>query len=363
MRILQIYDHIGINCGIMSVIMNWYRNIDTDTIQFDFLVAEKRNASYESEIKSLGGSVYYMSDKLSVSHVPEIIKNTKKFMKENAKKYAAVHLHTHTFAYPYLYYAKKYGVAKRISHAHSISLGNTPLANLRNRIMVYPLKFFANNYLACSDRAGSCLYDMLGIKKYETLLNGIDFEKYKYDAQKRTEMRKKLNLDKTDIAVIHISNMTPIKNVPFVVKVFSQMNLIKKCKLILVGKSELPQEVVETIQDRGIENDVINLGVCSDVPDILQAADVCLMPSESEGLGIVAIESQAANVPVITSLGFPKDIYVTDIIQKCDLKSELWAEKALELISKRDLQVNLDIAKDKYDIKSIVQKIAQHYKE
>lgn len=363
MRILQIYDHIGINCGIMSVIMNWYRNIDTDKIQFDFLVAERRNDSYEAEIKRLGGRVYYMSDMLSVSHLHEIIKNTKKFMKKNAKKYAAVHLHTHTFSYPYLYYAKKYGVVKRISHAHSISLGNTPLTNLRNRIMVYPLKFFANKYLACSDKAGTCLYGMLGIKKYETLLNGIDFEKYRYEAQKRIEMRKKLNLDKTDTAVIHISNMTKIKNVPFVIEVFSQMKLNKKCKLILVGKSELPQEVVRVIQDKGIVNDVINLGVRSDVPEILQAADVCLMPSESEGLGIVAIECQAANVPVLTSLGFPKDIYVSDIIQKCDLKSELWAEKALELTSKRELQVNLDTAKEKYDIKSIVQKIAQYYKE
>lgn len=362
-RILQIYDHLGINCGIMSVIMNWYRHVDTNEIQFDFLVAERRDDSHEAEIRKLGGHVYYMGESLSVFQMFDIIRNTKKFMKSNARKYAAVHLHSHAFAYPYLYYARKYGCEKRISHAHSISLGNSVISSVRNRLMIYPIKFLANIHLACSEKAGKCLYNTIGIKNFDIILNGIDFDKYKYNLEKRFQMRKELRIDENELAVIHVSNMNPIKNVPFVVETVSKIKSMCKCKLILVGKNDIPDEVVKAIQAYNIEYDVINLGVRSDVPELLQAADVCLMPSKSEGLGIVTIECQAAGLPVITSLGFPEDVYVTDIIKRVTLQSQVWAETAVELAAKRTFQIDLRNASAVYDIRSITKRIIQYYEK
>ncbi len=363
MKVLHIVVNLSAASGVLSVIMNWYRSICGKNIIFDFLVSAKAEKIYEDEILGLGGNVYYMSDRLSVKNLKLIAKNAKAFMKENVYKYDIIHLHTHTFAYPYLYYAKKYGAKHCIVHAHSISLGNSRLKSLRNRFMIYPLKYLADHYLACSDRAGRALFNPIGIKKFDIIANGIDFEKYQYDCNKRSEMRKKLGLCPDNIAVIHISNMTDIKNTPFVVDVFN--NMIKQnpyCKLFFVGKKVLPSNVCEKIEKYDVADRVTNLGIRKDVSDLLQAADICLMPSLNEGLGMVAVECQAANLPVITSDGFPDCVYVSEKIEACKLNPIAWADKSLLMVADREICTDLNLAQQSFDIKSIVQQLKAYYK-
>lgn len=365
MRILQIYDHIGQNCGIMSVIMNWYRNIDKSRFQFDFLVSFDRKPSYEEEIKSLGGNIYYLSrdPSLSSMHFLRLVRRAKVFMRKNATKYDAIHLHTSTFAFPYLYYAKKYGAKCRIVHAHSVSLGNSKISSIRNRFMIKPVKNSANYFLACSDAAAYCLYSPLKIDIFDIILNGIDFDTYRFSSEKRTALRSQLGLDENTLAAVHISNMTAIKNVPFVIHTFAEMLKAKAdAKLFLIGRDELPQDIKDAVRAYNAENNIINLGVRTDIPDLLQAFDICLMPSRSEGLGLVAVECQASGLPVITSTGFPDDIYVTELAVRCELNEHKWAAAAFEMADKRILDTDLTHAVEVFDIKNITQQLEIYYK-
>lgn len=365
MRILQIYDHIGQNCGIMSVIMNWYRNIDKSRFQFDFLVSFDRTPSYEEEIRSLGGNIYYMSRDPSLSslHFLRLVRRVKAFMRENATKYDIIHLHSSTFAFPYLYYAKKYRAKCKIVHAHSVSLGNSKLSSIRNRFMIKPINRSADYFLACSDAAAHCLYSPLKIDSFNIILNGIDFDKYKFSGEKRNTLRQSLGLDENTFAVVHISNMTAIKNVPFVIHTFAQMLKVKAdAKLFLIGRDELPQDVKDTVKVCNIESNIINLGVRTDIPELLQAFDICLMPSRSEGLGLVAVECQASGLPVITSTGFPDDIYVTELAVKCELNEDKWLATAFDMADKRMLDTDLTHAVEMFDIKNITQQLELYYK-
>ncbi len=364
MKVLHIYDHFGINCGVMSVVMNWYRNIDKHKVKFDFLASKKTNFTYEDEILDGGGNVYYMSDTLSIASMPKIIINTRKFMKLHCKEYDVIHLHTHTFAYPYLYYAKKYGAKCCITHAHSISLGNTTLSSVRNKIMVLPLKRFSDKYLACSELAGDSLFKPLGIDNYKIIINGIDFDLYKYDEKIRANTREKLNIEKDCIVVTHISNMSSIKNTPFVIDVFNEiLKMHKNCKLMLIGKNDLPLEVEQKINNYELSDFIINLGIRDDVADLLQVADVCLMPSKNEGFGIVAIECQANNLPIITSDGFPESVYVSDKIHLCELNAKKWASMSINYAKTRTTITNLETAKNLFDIKIITNELIKYYDE
>lgn len=47
--------------GIESLLMNVYRLIDKNKVQFDFLVHRSQEGYYDSEIESLGGHVYHTS--------------------------------------------------------------------------------------------------------------------------------------------------------------------------------------------------------------------------------------------------------------------------------------------------------------
>ena len=58
MSVLHVVPSLDINAGMMSVVMNYYRNINRDIIQFDFIYLYDSDESYSSEIKSLGGKVY-----------------------------------------------------------------------------------------------------------------------------------------------------------------------------------------------------------------------------------------------------------------------------------------------------------------
>jgi len=343
--------------------MNWYRNIDREKIQFDFLVSYASKASYTEEIQKLGGRVFAMSEQLSlhVQGLPRLFANVKNFMKVHAHEYDAVHLHTTTFSYPYLYYAKKYGIKVRFCHAHSIDLGNTRLSSLRNRLMILPLKATANHFLACSREAGEKNYYPLGIKDFSVVLNGVDFSRYDMDEDNRQQTRQMLGVGEKTRLFSHISNMAPIKNVPFVVRVFAQIaETDPDSKLLLVGRKELPPEVQRQIQAHGLEDKIIHLGVRSDVPQLLAASDVCLMPSKTEGLGLVAVESQLAGTPVITSPGFPDEVYATELAVRAEPDSRLWA--CLALAQKRKAPGSCRDALKRFDISCIAAQISDYYK-
>ena len=60
-RVLHILDGMSVGGGIQSFIMNVYRHIDKEEIQFDFLLHRKNEKSYEKEIEEMGGKIYYVA--------------------------------------------------------------------------------------------------------------------------------------------------------------------------------------------------------------------------------------------------------------------------------------------------------------
>lgn len=362
MKILQVYDHGAISCGVVSTIMEWNRQLKESGIVFDYLFGYQRTPSRDEEIRNLGGKVYYVQNDKNISNFIKFVSQVKAFMKEHSSEYDAIHLHTTTFCFPYLYYAKKYGIPIRIAHAHSISLGNTRVRSYRNIFLTFPLKFYANEFWACSESAAQAWFRRFGIKRYDVILNGIDIEQYKYNQEIRHKVRLKLGLSDERVAIVHISNMSAIKNIPFLIK--TQKKIVqknKKCILFLVGKDYLPCEIECLIHKEELDNYVVNLGVRTDIPELLQGMDICMMPSLNEGLGIVAVEAQAAGVATIVSDGFPDDIMVTDKIQKIEFDANLWADKAISLIGNRENETDNTELEEKFNSKRIAFKVKERY--
>ena len=103
--------------------------------------------------------------------------------------------------------------------------------------------------------------------------------------------------------------------------------------LMLVGGGELEREIHQAVFDLGLDKNVIFTGIRTDVPDLLQAMDVFVLPTKYEGFGNVLIEAQASGLKTITSLeGVPKSTKVTSLIEYISLKEspEKWAEQILQ---------------------------------
>ena len=103
--------------GAENALMNYYRHVDRNCIQFDFLLTDQSKCQFEDEILSLGGRVFRVP-LLTIANPFPYIKGVKKFLGEHPE-YKIVHSHTSSKSFFPLFLAKKQGVPVRISHSHS----------------------------------------------------------------------------------------------------------------------------------------------------------------------------------------------------------------------------------------------------
>jgi glycosyltransferase involved in cell wall biosynthesis len=73
-------------------------------------------------------------------------------------------------------------------------------------------------------------------------------------------------------------------------------------QLALAGEGPLRSRLERLAADLGVAGRVRFLGFRSDIPDLLQAADVCVIPSHLEGICSTLIETMLAGRPVVTTL-------------------------------------------------------------
>jgi L-malate glycosyltransferase len=101
--------------------------------------------------------------------------------------------------------------------------------------------------------------------------------------------------------LVHLSNFRPVKRVPDVVEIFARVRAEIPSKLLMIGDG--PQRTVAEwmVREKGLMEDVIFLGKQNQVQDLLNCADVMLLPSELESFGLAALEAMACGVPAVCS--------------------------------------------------------------
>ncbi|HEY6951618.1 MAG TPA: glycosyltransferase, partial [Bacteroidota bacterium] len=95
-----------------------------------------------------------------------------------------------------------------------------------------------------------------------------------------------------------------VKRVQDVIRIFSEVHKRIPSKLILIGDGPDRSLCEMLCRELDIHEDVKFLGKQAEIVDLLSAADLFLMPSQSESFGLSALEAMACGVPVIsTSVG------------------------------------------------------------
>ena len=133
--------------------------------------------------------------------------------------------------------------------------------------------------------------------------NGIDLEEYnRQDDQKIRCLRKELGLREDSVMVLNVGRLTEQKaqkNIVLATKLLKERG--RSVYVLIVGEGELRQDLQFLIERNGLECDVRLLGFRNDVKDLLQLADIFLLPSLDEGLPISLLEAIASKKPVITT--------------------------------------------------------------
>ena len=336
--------------------MNYYRNIDKDKIQFHFLCDEdSTNIPYE-EIEKLGGKV------IVIPPYQKLFKYQKelyRIFKEN--DYKIVHSHISTLSvFPF-----------RIAHSHSTSNKKEWKRNLIKNILRPFSKLYANQFFACSELSGRWLFGEKALKngKIKIINNAIDLEKFKFNKEKRNEIRKKLNIDENIILVGHIGRFVTQKNHEFLIDVFNE--IIKKgkqekfySKLILIGQGNLKENIIEKIKYLGLQDYVIFTGQTTNVSDYYNAMDIFVLPSLYEGLPVVGIEAQANGLLCEFSTDMTKETKVLNTTKFISLKEtpKIWAEMILEDYKNfKRLDSFDEMTKNNFNIIEEAKKLEEYY--
>ena len=342
--------------GVEKVVIEYVKAIVKvhDDVSFDFL-QYGNNFSMEKQIEDLGCRVLYF---------PSRGKNYFKYKRALAKifcetRYVAVWgNYSGLTNIDLLILAKKYGIPVRIAHSHGSRLywGNSIMKYVVCALHHYN-KFFVNDYVtdywACSEMAGKFMFPTAVYDKLHIIKNAVDTTKFCPNSQKKYTVRKEIKLSDEDIVVGHVARLCEVKNQIFLLRVIkAAIEKNKNVRLLLVGSGEWKEKLEEEVKSLGIGDKVLFLGERKDVEDVLQAMDVFVLTSLSEGLSVSAIEAQACGLPCVLPTTVSPATDVTGHVRFLSLEESysVWAETILQQTSVKTENVQEKICASGYAI-------------
>lgn len=356
-RILQISYDMSLG-GAETLIMNLYRNIDRSKVQFDFLLHSEKKSAYEDEILSLGGEIYRIPRFLGYNKF-SYDKTLKAFLRKHPE-HKIIHDHLMDSATETFKVAKKLGRIT-ISHSHTVQ-NNFNLGNLIRFFFRKDICKFSDYRFACSQDAGNWLYRNKG--NFSVLKNGIETSKFCFSQERRNYLRKNLDIKDDELAIVHVGRFVEEKNHKRLIKIFKVITEQKEdSKLFLIGEGPLKTEIEKQVEKLHLTNKVFFLGARKEVNELLSAFDVFLLPSLSEGLGIVLIEAQASGLPCVFSNIIPSEVcLIPSLMNPVILKdsNEIWSKKVINSIPLKDRDKGYILVKNAgYDIKDIAKELEE----
>lgn len=362
-RVLHLVTRIWKKSGIMSVIMNYYRNVDREEVQFDFLCLEDEvQENCIDEINNLGGKVYSLTPP-NKSYL-QFRKELGEFCTSQYGVYEIIHNHDVMMSMFYYGVKRKIGAKKMIVHAHNTKFSDTILKSFRNKIFSLPSLWEADYYLACSEEAGEKIFGKKFYAKGQILYNAINLEKFSMKNSNREKFRIKMHF--TDAYVIgHVGSFNKQKNHHFIIEIFEEVKKKKKeAVLVLVGDGETRTDIENLVRKKGLEDSVFFMGLRNDVEKIVPGFDCFLFPSFFEGLGIAMIEAQACGVRCVYANTVPLEADLArNINSRLSLKEDkvIWCNEVIKEQLRPNVPVDSQIMN--YDIKFAAPRLEKFYQE
>lgn len=343
--------------GAETFLMKLYRNIDRDKIQMDFCINDKKTGLYESEILDMGGKIYRIPSKSE--NVKEFRKQLFNIVKQNGYKYV-LRVTSNAMGFMDLKIAKKAGATVCAARSSNSSDGQSvasKIAHIAGRLLYTK---YLDVKIAPSDLAAKYTFGNKAYQngKVQILRNGLNLDTYKYDSQKKEQIKNELGIPKNALVIGHIGRFDKQKNHDFLIDIFKCIKQKEKSAvLLLVGIGPLKEDILAKVKSAGLSNSVVFAGQRNDVPALLCAMDLFVFPSFYEGMPNTVIEAQANGLKCVISDSITKQADITGLVTYLSLHkpAEFWADVAIKSVQKRR-DTKDSFIKSGYDIKSATQK-------
>ena len=317
------------NGGVEAVVMNYFRAIDRERVQFDFYVDETCSFPQRAEIESLGGRCFLVP---SYAHPVRYIRALKRLFRENSSQ--IVHAEINTMSVFPLFAAWLARVPVRICHNHSTSHRGEGAKSMLKLLLRPFARVFATEYFACGDAAARWMYGDRRVDsgRVTVLPNAIDLNRFSFSPESRASVRQEIGAGETTLVVGHIGRFMYQKNHAYLLRIFQALLVLRPdAILMLAGEGELLDETRALVKALDIEHRVRFLGVRRDAERLYSAMDVFCLPSFYEGLPVVMVEALANGLSCVVSDQVTRELNEFRVTQlPLDATPARWAQALLE---------------------------------
>ncbi|MDE7479413.1 MAG: glycosyltransferase family 1 protein [Lachnospiraceae bacterium] len=350
--------------GAESRVMELYRALDKNKVQFDFLVHTDKEGQYSEEIRRLGGKIYSVP-RFKVYNILSYKRALRRFF-EKHNEFAAVQGHMTSTAAIYLPIAKAAGIPVTIAHARSAGV-DRGVKGFVTKIIRYPLKHRADYCFTCSAEAGKAVYGSKWVEKGNvwTIPNAIDVQRFVYNPVVRGEVKTSLGLD-GKFVIGHVGRFGFMKNHNYLIDIFAELCKMRDdAALVLIGKGELEGQIKEKVNALGLADRVHFLGNCYDVERYYQAFDYFVFPSTFEGLPGSVAEAQASGLCCLVSDKVTREAALTELVTYKSIEEPAanWASEIMRNAKKALVREDMRtaIAEKNFDVHRQAAKMEAFY--
>ena len=348
--------------GVEAFVTTLLECMDRTGLTVDLAACKVQPGPYDARLAEMGVEPIALG--ASIRDVAANLKAFRRLLEQG--DYDAVHLNVYEgLALLFAREAKKAGVARVIVHSHNNDLRPSATRWLKlalHRVCTGLLGGYADVRWAPSQAAGRFMF---GERPFALVRNGIVPERFAFDAGVRGTLRSELGFAPGQTVLGCVGRLCEQKNQLFLVDVL--VALPKNACLLLVGEDDGDGSHEAALRRRacelGVQDRVHLYGRTSDVAPLYQAMDVLCVPSTFEALGIVAVEGQAAGLPVVASTAVPPEAHAGGALSRIPLDTTQWvaalAAAPIDLATRAEGAVR--VAEAGYDMRTIASEVLGAY--
>ena len=333
-RILHSVGHL-LRGGIEMWLYQTLQKLDVTRFEHHVLVRTDKEEPFTEAFRRAGFRVVPC---LNYSNPLKYARNLRRIVGEYGP-YDVLHVHgSNPNGLLALLYAKSLGIKTRIVHSH---VDVRPLLATRGiaykayvNLTLQCFRRFADLGFACSDLAGKSMFgpSWENDSRWKLLHCGVDLKPFSEPPDR--SIREELGIPEKSFVVGHVGRFHAQKNHDFLVQIAdAAVKRSPDVHFLLVGDGPLRGSITAELKRRGLDRHVTFVPDTMVIPRfMLSAMDCFVFPSRYEGLGLVAVEAQAAGLPCVVSDRVPREAIVDPSlvnVLSLDDAPGVWAESLL----------------------------------
>lgn len=314
--------------GVQSSIMSIVRYLHA-SFTFDIVLFTNKKTYYEEEFLSYGGRIFrcpaYDGDNRVLKKMDYYTRHlrTQKYavrlLREN--RYDVIHCHNNFEAAPFVEAAKEAGIPIRIVHTHVITGKCNPVYNAIRRSELKKLRRCATAFVGCSEKACDSFYGKNG----GAIVINNSFDEKRFAQERFRQKGSRL------IRLLQIGNYSDLKNQLFtvhIVAILKKRYAALKCDFVGFDVAGYEDRIRNEVERLNLQDIITFYPHDADTPQLLSEATAVLLPSRTEGFGIVLIEAQAMGVQCYASDCVPESTNCGGCTYlPLSAGEEVWAER------------------------------------